>query len=133
MRTAEQKQQYRLIQYRLISLDYSRSISQSLHSVTVLPKLPMCLSVKILHSKLSENKNEGENAFQTSSTPTKSDRPKSGATTRSRSSPLRTVSCDTRISEYRLHFRASRTCSHQQGWRFCGSFKELSGGTSTLK
>ncbi|KAJ5194537.1 Nucleic acid-binding OB-fold [Penicillium cinerascens] len=23
--------------------------------------------------------------------------------------------------------------SHQQGWRFCGSFKELNGGTSTLK
>jgi len=22
--------------------------------------------------------------------------------------------------------------SHQQGWRFCGSFKELYGGTSTL-
>ncbi|KAJ5455446.1 Nucleic acid-bindingOB-fold, partial [Penicillium sp. IBT 31633x] len=32
-----------------------------------------------------------------------------------------------------LHFRASRTYSHQQGWRFCGSFKELRKGTSTLK
>ncbi|KAJ5560754.1 Nucleic acid-binding OB-fold [Penicillium sp. DV-2018c] len=32
-----------------------------------------------------------------------------------------------------FHFRASRTCSHQQGWRFCGSFKELRKGTSTLK
>ncbi|KAJ5497591.1 Nucleic acid-binding OB-fold [Penicillium fimorum] len=33
----------------------------------------------------------------------------------------------------RFHFRASRTCSHQQGWRFCGSFKEFRKGTSTLK
>ncbi|KAJ5397393.1 Nucleic acid-binding OB-fold [Penicillium cosmopolitanum] len=28
----------------------------------------------------------------------------------------------------RFHFRASRTCSHQQGWRFCGSYKELRRG-----
>ncbi|KAJ5887705.1 Nucleic acid-binding OB-fold [Penicillium taxi] len=33
----------------------------------------------------------------------------------------------------RLHFRASRTCSHQQGWRFCGSYKEFRKETSTLK
>ncbi|KAJ5142777.1 Nucleic acid-binding OB-fold [Penicillium bovifimosum] len=46
---------------------------------------------------------------------------------------LRTARVTVEAEVKRFHFRASRTCSHQQGWRFCGSFKELRKGTSTLK
>lgn len=80
--------------------------------------------------------------FQTSSTPTRPDRPKSDVETRSRSSPLpgpahADAASSTRGSRggspngFTLGHRGHS--SHQQGWRFCGSFKELNGGTSTLK
>ncbi|KAJ5791693.1 Nucleic acid-binding OB-fold [Penicillium psychrosexuale] len=46
---------------------------------------------------------------------------------------LRTARVTVEAGVKRFHFRASRTCSHQQGWRFCGSFKEFRKGTSTLK
>ncbi|KAJ5488427.1 Nucleic acid-binding OB-fold [Penicillium expansum] len=77
----------------------------------------------------------------TSSTPTRTDRPKSRrrdqvkiiTTPWTETQTLRTARVTVEAGVKRFHFRASRTCSHQQGWRFCGSFKEFRKGTSTLK
>ena len=95
----------------------------------------------VLLNKSSHIKEEMKSkTFQTSSTPTRTSRPKSDAETRSRSSPLPDQNTDTLRHAFQC-WRESNGftlghrghSSHQQGWRFCGSFKELRSGTSTLK
>lgn len=95
---------------------------------------------------------EGKGAFQTSSTPTKSNRPKS----RRRDKVKIITTPWTQIPKHRKQARLAAVCntaqlepveagvkgftlghrghrSHQQGWRFCSSFREYSERTSTVE
>ena len=90
---------------------------------------------------------EKTDTFQTSSTPTKPDRPKSDIERQGKDhhhsldhTPNHTTTETEGVRresrrEYQNGFTLGHRghSSHQQGWRFCGSLEELRGGTSTLK